>query len=222
MTTRRYAGRRRVERRAVKAGIHLGDALLGSLSEYFDLLQWWNAKINLTSLGESDEAVDRLIVEPLAASRHLGLSDEWLLDIGSGGGSPAIPLKLANPGVRLWMVESKTRKSAFLREVIRSLALSDSRVETCRSEELLTKAELHEAMDCVSLRAVRGDSRMFTALQAFLRPGGRVIWFRGPGRVDFDQMFVPPLEVESTHSLVESLRSSLVVVRKRGLGRGLG
>ena len=48
-----------------------------------------------------------------------------VIDIGSGGGSPAIPLKLAAPRIKLWMVESKTRKSAFLREAIRQLDLRE-------------------------------------------------------------------------------------------------
>ena len=216
----RLAGvRKRLERRATRAGLQLSAELVAMLASYFGLLMHWNEKINLTSLGESDDAVDRLLVEPLVASKYLRLTKEWLLDIGSGGGSPAIPLKLANPDIRLWMVESKTRKSAFLREVVRSLDLTDAHVETCRYEELLSRAELHEAMDAVCFRAIRVETRVFSALQAFVRPGGRLVWFRGPGGGDASESLVPPLELESTHGLIESLRSRVVVVRKRELGR---
>ncbi len=127
----------------------LADALLA----YLELLALWNSKINLTALDDPDAAIDRLILEPLLAARHVpeGAS---VIDIGSGGGSPAIPLKLAAPRIKLWMVESKTRKSAFLREAIRQLDLRESFVETKRYEELLTEPTLHESMDVVTIRAV--------------------------------------------------------------------
>ncbi len=67
------------------------------------------------------------------------------MDVGSGGGSPAIPLKLAVPRLRLTMVEAKARKSAFLREAVRHLGLEQRSVETARYEELLARPDLHEA-----------------------------------------------------------------------------
>ena len=60
----------------------------------------------------------------------------------------------------------------FLREAIRQLALYDCVVETARYEELLTRPDLHEAMDVVTVRAVRVELRVLMSLQAFARPGG--------------------------------------------------
>ena len=91
---------------------------------YFELLRKWNRKVSLTALpveDAGDEAIDRLLIEPVLATKYLPKSDATALDIGSGGGSPAIPMKLAAPGISLRMVESKTRKAAFLREVVRTL-----------------------------------------------------------------------------------------------------
>ena len=121
----------------------LADALLA----YLELLALWNSKINLTALDDPDAAIDRLILEPLLAARHVpeGAS---VIDIGSGGGSPAIPLKLAAPRIKLWMVESKTRKSAFLREAIRQLDLRECFVETRRYEELLVAADAPRVDGC--------------------------------------------------------------------------
>ncbi len=84
-----------------------------------------------------DEAIDRLLIEPVLATKYLPAPDATVLDIGSGGGSPAIPMKLAAPGISLRMVESKTRKAAFLREVVRTLELDRTAVEAVRFEELL-------------------------------------------------------------------------------------
>lgn len=189
----------------------LADALLA----YLELLALWNSKINLTALDDPDAAIDRLILEPLLAARHVP-DDASVIDIGSGGGSPAIPLKLAVPRIKLWMVESKTRKSAFLREAIRQLDLRESFVETKRYEELLTEPTLHESMDVVTIRAVRVEAATLLGLQAFLRPGGELFLFRASadGVVDY---IPPPLKLEAEEPLVESLRSRLIRIQKVGI-----
>ena len=112
------------------------------------------------------------------------------------------------------MVESKTRKSAFLREAVRHLNLADTSVETTRAEDLLTRAELHESQDLVSIRAVRIEQKLLTSVQAFLRLGGRILLFRGSSATDTPPLVAPPLVYEATWTLVESLRSRLVVLRK--------
>ena len=137
-----------------------------------------------------------------------------MIDIGSGGGSPAIPLKLAIPSLQLVMVESKTRKSAFLREAARQLNLADTSVETVRAEDLLTRSELHESQDLVSVRAVRVEQKLLNSIQAFLRLGGRILLFRTSTGTDTPPQVAPPLVYEATWTLVEHLRSRLVVLRK--------
>ena len=207
--------RSRLVRRAAKSNIFIDDSLADRLAGYYELLARWNRKINLTSLENLDEAIDRLILEPLMAARYLSPTVNLLMDVGSGGGSPAIPLKLAVPRLRLTMVESKARKSAFLREAIRHLGLVDAQVETARYEELLARPELHEAHDAVSLRAVRTEARVLTSLQAFLAPGGVILHFRGPAGPQVPVALVPPLEWMATHPLVESLQSRLTILTKR-------
>ena len=121
--------------------------LLTSLERYYELLTKWNERINLTSsdstLGDRHR-LDRLLIEPLVAARHVAATAMRGLDIGSGGGSPAIPLSLAVPHLAMRMVESKTRKAVFLREAVRTLDLARNTVETSRFEELLARPELHE------------------------------------------------------------------------------
>ena len=210
----------RIKRRARRAGLEVTDTLVERLGVYVELLQRWNARMNLTALNDRDAGLDRLVIEPLVAARHLPTVEGTLIDIGSGGGSPAIPLKVARPGLSLVMVEAKTRKGAFLREAIRQLELADTTVERARYEELLPRPELHEAIDVLTLRAVRVEMRVLRGLQAFVRPGGELFLFRGGGDVDVPDGLEPPLTWHGTYPLVESLRSRLVVLRKVGLGRG--
>ena len=135
------------------------------------------------------------------------------MDIGSGGGSPAIPMKLALPLAKLTMVEVKARKSAFLREAVRTLKLENSTVETSRYEELLARPELHESFGVLSLRAIRVEVRTLLTLQAFVKPLGLVFLFRGPSGPDSPDL-VPPLRWVGTYPLVESLQSRLTVLQK--------
>jgi len=210
--------RERLSRRAKSAGISLEAGLVEGLETYYQLLTKWNAKINLTAFRltqeGTDEAIDRLLIEPVVAARYIPENARTLLDAGSGGGSPAIPLKLASPRISLRMVEVKTRKAVFLREAIRTLGLRDAEVETSRFEALLPRVELHEALDLVSIRAVRIETRTLNTLQAFLRPGGKLLLFRGAGKNDLENSPPPPLAWMATYPLVDSLHSKLVVLSK--------
>lgn len=208
----------RLSRRAKAADVSLTIDLAEKLDIYYQLLTKWNAKINLTAFRLTpegdDAAIDRLLIEPVAAARYVPDNARTLLDAGSGGGSPALPLKLASKNLSLRMVEVKTRKAVFLREAVRELGLRDAEVETARFEELLPRAELHEALDLVSIRAVRVELRTLNTLQAFLRPGGKIMLFRGASKNDLEDSPPPPLTWMATYPLVDSLHSKLVVLSK--------
>ena len=218
MTSREFFDR--VRRRARKADVQPSEDLVGRLETYFRLLAAWNAKINLTALDlvrDTDKAVDRLLIEPLVAARHLQAGAMSAIDVGSGGGSPAIPMKLARPDISFTLVEAKTRKCAFLREAGRQLGI-DLRVETARFEVLLSRPEFHEAFDVVTMRAVRVESKILLGLQAFLKPGGEFLLFRGPSAAEPQAALTPLLVPQGSYSLVESLQSRLLVLKKREVG----
>lgn len=166
--------------RMAEADLQTSSEQLTQLATYLELLARWNRRINLTGFDLSqlsDAAIDRLIIEPVAASRHVLASDRIAIDIGSGGGSPGLSMKIASPGLRVVLVEVKARKSAFLREAIRKLGLTDVEVETRRAEELLLRADLAAAADLITFRAVRADADLWRTLGTLLHPAGRVFWF---------------------------------------------
>jgi 16S rRNA (guanine527-N7)-methyltransferase len=219
MTSREF--HEKLQRRARKVGLVVARPTADALERYYRLLALWNERINLTALPlaeAGDDAVDRLLIEPLIAARYLPSATAAVLDIGSGGGSPAIPMKIAAPGIRMRMVESKTRKSAFLREAVRHLDLADTSVETARYEELLTRPDLHEASDVVTLRAVRVEVRVLMGLQAFLHGGGLLFLFRSRSGPAVPAGLTPPLVWDATHPIGDSFSSRLVILRKALLG----
>ena len=207
----------RLRARAQVSGVSVPSPIEAGLVAYFDLLFRWNAKINLTAFNlrePRDEAFDRLLIEPVVAAQHLPSGATTLIDIGSGSGSPAIPLKLAAPHVRLTMVEAKTRKAVFLLEAVRHLTIGDAAVETARFEQLLTRPELHEAFDVLTIRAVRVESATLVTLQAFLKPGGQMFWFQGASRELEPDLLVFPLVLYRVVPLVETSGSRLVILSK--------
>lgn len=204
----------RLARRAALSDLTIPGSLLPRLSRYYQLLERWNEKINLTSLADSDAAVDRLLLEPIAAARALE-SGGTLIDLGSGGGSPAIPLALASGAAKLVMVESRERKAAFLREAVRELELSGvASVETYRFEDLANREGFRERFNAVSIRAVRVDRQALTTARAFLVPRGFVALFRGPSGPDRPVEALSDLAFVSTTQLLRQSSSRLTLLRR--------
>lgn len=203
-----------IQDRAARAGIDVAAPTAAQLARYVEILAAWNRRINLTSLAvdpPAEAAIDRLIVEPLVAVQLLTADDRRVMDIGSGGGSPAIPMKIAAPECQFVLIEAKDRKSAFLREVVRQLALRDTEVRTARVEDLAAPASARAAADVVTLRAVRMDDAMVEAIRRQVRPGGRLFWFQS---TESDRAAVPRgLDLVGAHDLVPGTTSRLLVTR---------
>jgi 16S rRNA (guanine527-N7)-methyltransferase len=222
--------------RASDAGVAIDLQQGHALEAYFELLARWNRRINLTALPldpPTDIALDRLFIEPLIAAEALGDNSYtgWI-DLGSGGGSPAIPMKTAWPATKLTMVESKSRKAAFLREAIREIPLIEASVAESRFERL---AGIAVAADLVTVRAVKPDSRLFVTAYSLLGVGGKLAMFcsSDQGSIDsldtvdvmmaleeptgreFTEDETPAFSGPERHRLPG--RSSLVVWRKRKL-----
>ena len=184
----------RISERALLAGVSLTPAVAIELQSYYDLLTRWNRTINLTAMGlepVSDQAIDRLLIEPLTAGELIMHATTWF-DLGSGGGSPAIPLKLAHPCVTLVMVESKERKAAFLKEATRVLKLEHTTVETDRIETVAAHHTMAGSVDVISVRAVRIDPILFRSVRALLRPRGKLVLF---GAKEADLAIPPDFQV---------------------------
>ncbi len=205
---------RLLRRRVSAADLAPNPAVEEKLVAYFELLAHWNNRINLTSLPlepPTDQSVDRLFVEPLVAASLVKPNVAVWFDLGSGGGSPAIPLQLAQPAHRLVMVESRERKAAFLREVIRKLPLAGAEVEVARIESVAETPHNAGLADLVTVRAVRLEASLFSWIQTLLRFGGQAVLFGAPSSVDH-----LPRGVELA-SATGNAERGILVLRKTGV-----
>ena len=199
----------RLRSRAAQERLALPDELAERLLAYFAILTRWNRKINLTSLADPEQAIDRLLLEPLAAARLLP-HDSRLVDLGSGGGSPAIPLALALRASEVLMIESRSRKASFLREAARAVQL-DATVEASRFEDICRLTAYAGRFDVASVRAVRQDVATLRALGALLRIGGVAGLFVGPGGLTSPEI-PPDLAWRGTEPLLRSTGSQLALL----------
>ncbi len=207
MTSREFKDR--LTRRARKARVELPTEVFAPFEAYFRLLAQWNVKINLTGLPlqpPTDETFDRLFIEPLVASTLVAESPGVWFDLGSGGGSPALPLKMIRSTLSLTLVESKIRKAAFLREVVRVLGLTGTEVANIRFEELQTKVD--GTADLITVRAVRPDTALFDVSARLLKSGGHLLLFGKPS----PRLKHPGFEPDTSRTEVSS---SIVMGYKR-------
>lgn len=102
------------------------------LVAYVDLLEKWNRAYNLTAIRDRREIVDRHLIESLSIAPFL--SGDSRVDVGTGAGLPGIPLAIIEPSVHYVLLDSNGKKTRFLSEVKRALALSNINVETTRVE----------------------------------------------------------------------------------------
>ena len=182
---------RLIEKAGESANVSLTARQINQLVAYWSVLNRWNAKVNLTSVPlepPTAKSVRRLIWEPLLASQlNFGEPGLWF-DLGSGSGSPAIPMKVARPSLPLCMVESRSRKVAFLREVIRETELQVVEVINSRIEALPGSAA-SGSVGLVTMRAVRLTPRIVGTICELVGQSGKVILFGCPDRTPFRDSF---------------------------------
>lgn len=205
---------RRLLERAEAAGLAIESSIVPPIESYYRLLTHWNRRINLTSLQLDPigpEGLDRLFLEPLAAAPYVPHSSIDWIDLGSGGGSPALPLKIARPRGRLTLIEARSRKAAFLREAVRELNLQEVNVVNDRFELSASREELSAAADLVTVRAVKVDDILARAVRQVLRANGQLLLFLRHGGVD--DVTLPGLSPTSTTRLLPNRDSALVVFK---------
>jgi 16S rRNA (guanine527-N7)-methyltransferase len=168
---------------------------LSNISTYIDILQRWNARVNLTAIRDEEEIVTRHFGESLFAARHLFplcssvpsvVSGVRVADVGSGAGFPGIPVKLWAPEISLTLIESNHKKATFLKEVTRALTLTNVNIQTTRAESLTGAS-----FDVVTLRAVERFESILPIAARLVAPEGRLALLIGQAQFPQAQSALP-------------------------------
>src|SRR5215213_1347220 len=165
---------------AALLGVQLDAGQLAQFERYRELLLEWNLRTNLTAIREPDAVERRHFVDSLTCL--LGMPDfltlhptARLLDVGSGGGFPGLPLKIACPDLGLTLLESVRKKTRFLEQVITELRVEKVEVVTARAEDQAQLDLYRDAYDLVVTRALAPLAVLLELCLPFLREGGRLV-----------------------------------------------
>jgi 16S rRNA (guanine527-N7)-methyltransferase len=169
---------------ASASGLSLDPAALHGLEEFARLFLTWNERINLGGAITGPELVNRHFVDSFWASRFVAAGSH-VMDAGSGGGLPAIPLAVVRPDLRVHLFEPTGKKVAFLRAAVRDLALK-GRVDVHPERVTPGSGATLERVDVAMSRATWGPAEWLALGRCVARPGGTVLVFGtgGPGDPD--------------------------------------
>ncbi len=176
-------------RATARLGVPLSSEQEARLRAYTHRLLATNRRVNLTGLRDEAALLQRYLLDSLALlpvmAQTLGYSVEALrarplrgIDVGSGGGAPAIPLVIAWPALRMTLVEATAKKARFLQEVSQSLALS-LQVLPQRAEEVAHQPTHRERYELVTARAVAALPALVELTLPFLQIGGWAFFPKG-------------------------------------------
>lgn len=150
--------------------------LLSRFEAFHALLLEMNARLNLFSRSTPDEELwTKHFLDSLLPLKCLELTDKKVLDFGTGGGLPGIPLKLAVPSCRMVLLDSVLKKTLVVQEMVEKLELADCEVIWKRLEDYALKAS---GFDLILCRAVRLEERYLQPLTRLLAPAGRVVFYK--------------------------------------------
>ena len=170
-----------LESKAKEMGLVLSDENIQAFELYVGELKKWNRKVNLTAITADSEIVDKHIIDSLVFASYVH-DGESVLDIGSGAGLPAIPLKIVKPMVSVVSVDSVGKKILFQRHVARLLKIDSFEALHTRIENM-PKADTRR-FDVITSRAF-SQLDLFVSLAApLLASGGRMIAMKGPSAIE--------------------------------------
>ncbi|WP_153130188.1 16S rRNA (guanine(527)-N(7))-methyltransferase RsmG [Dechloromonas hortensis] len=152
-------------------GLDLPDAAQQQLLAFRDLLLKWNRTYNLTALRDPEQAISHHLLDSLAILPHVGPGA--LLDVGSGGGLPGIPLAIARPELAVSMVDTVQKKATFLQQAAIELGLKNVSAHHARVEEM--RGQYAQ----ISSRAFAEIGLFISLTRHLLAPGGRWLAMKG-------------------------------------------
>ena len=176
--------------------LDLGDDQVEKLLDYLALLNKWNAVYNLTSVRDPMQMVTLHVLDSLAAVPAFAGAGN-VLDVGAGGGLPGMVLAISRPDMKVSMIDTVHKKTAFLNQVKAELGLANVTVYTKRVEQLEVKTKF----DVITSRAFADLSDFVNWSGHLLQEGGRFIALKGTAPAEERERLPEPWKVQKLEPL---------------------
>jgi len=157
-----------------RMGLALPHEAIARFADYLRLLEKWNRVHNLTAVRETERMVVLHLLDSLSVLPHIAEA-RTLLDVGSGGGLPGIPLALARPELQVTLLDSSSKKTSFLEQARAELALANVDVVCARVEQWRPD----RSYDVVVSRAFADLGEFVEQAQHLVATGGRMLAMKG-------------------------------------------
>lgn len=205
---------------AAEWGISLSHEALDGFDTYAAELAAQNAVMDLTAVSGEELTAKRHFLDSLSLLRLADFSGAKVIDVGSGAGFPGLPLKLAEPSIRLTLLDAQQKRVDFLTELCAKLG-SDAECLHARAEEQALKPEYRDAYDFAVSRAVAQLNLLCELTLPFVKPGGALLAMKAQNCEEEvaaarNAMKTLGAELERIESLeVDGVPRSIVIIRKR-------
>ena len=160
--------------------IELTNKQIEDFEEFKNLLIFYNQKFNITAITDKKEVYVKhfidsiLVVDKFITDCHLSM-----IDVGSGGGFPAIPVKIMSDNLSLTLLEATGKKCEFLKTVVKELGLTNVTVINDRAETLAKDDSYREKFDICSARAVARLNTLCEYCMPFVKVDGNFVAYKG-------------------------------------------
>ena len=198
-----------------------GEAQARQMAMHAHLLVEWNRRVNLTAITDPVQVAVKHCLDAIVPL-HLLPQAGALLDIGTGGGFPGIPLKIMRPDLDVTLVDSVRKKISFVNHVIRELGLTRTEALHARAQDLAGREGYRAHFQVVACRALTDLGRALRLALPLLAPRGRFVAYQGPKDPSFEditeseiRMSFSPLEQMTCKLPIIGDRRKIVVVQKR-------
>ena len=222
--TRKIEGQiNQLTRGCLALGFELKEEEIQNFAVYLKEILVWNRRINLVSRQDTDNIalfhfVDSLSLLPVVKV----VPGTKMMDIGSGAGFPGLPLKICRQDLNLTLVESRRKRSLFLKHVVETLALKGVTIITKRAEDLNRQALFQDKYDIVVARAVTQLLPLVHLCLPFLNQGGRFVAYKGGAMEEEIQEMLPQVltlggRLERTEEItlpISNKKRQLIIIKK--------
>lgn len=203
-----------------RQGFSLTEETEKKLELFKDILKEYNAKFNLTSITDDEGIYEKHFADSLKGEEFFSYGAN-VLEVGSGGGFPSVPLKIAREDLKFTLTEATEKKCAYLKIVGEKLGFDNFSVINGRAEELGKDENFREKYDIVTARAVARFNVLSEYCLPFVKIGGYFVAYKGDAEEEIKEA-LPAIEIlggkiENIKNFVLSEKSgirNIVVIKK--------